>query len=656
METLEKQDVFLPEGKTYIVGLTVKSGSSDPSLQIYFNSITEAIMSMFHPSMQKFLAASKDNIEFDDSLEIYLNVFFVKEQVIVKRPQNMGANAREMQVERLINDPKNSIFAESKALEAAIQHDCHLEGTPSFLISVPVHFDLTAIKENYYRILQAKNPNTQEYRVMDGNLPVFLDAVKDINGKLNGLVFCDLNLLLHVESYLLDKTAIVDIIRQYMNEYYGIVGDTYDPSMASAKGYMTISQIIAYTRSVLRENKDLYLTRSPIKAVQTTTGMDLSPTSITPSLSAVTARSGPMVGDFGDPNKPMFSKSGMAIDTFRGVPYDALRLIGINMDLETINRTCRTSQTFNRTFCSYGPNNENFDRVEQFWREKVRKDYGEYKENGRLTSGWGNITWLEYYRRLVGVGLSERIAMITRGLTTLQLLQLACLLDTIKIVRYNDNGSQEIMKLLTDVPYEITPARGMRAARIAHTGLTPIIPLLDRVGGRTKISLDNYLKGTQTAAQTNTPVMFLLRAALMGHGHDTGSINFSEQKTDKPYSAVTQVGLTIEERRSQIIDFLRPYVELLNNSDYLIFAPLKSVQYILAQLLTGNHAMLEYLLNDLVEDQTKQISSVTGFDLRGAPPSNVPIYALNDRSRLVVKRILVKLFNVSNPNKEPDQT
>ena len=70
-------DVFLPEGKTYIVGLTVKSGETDPSLQIYFNSITEAIISMFHPSMQSFLASDKQtssqgDVTLDDSIE---NIF-----------------------------------------------------------------------------------------------------------------------------------------------------------------------------------------------------------------------------------------------------------------------------------------------------------------------------------------------------------------------------------------------------------------------------------------------------------------------------------------------------------------------------------------------------------------------------------------------------
>lgn len=91
MEPLENRDVFLPKDRTCIVGLTLKSDSGDPSLQIYFPSMAEAIMSIFHPSIQNFLASDVEILGQGetipgDSIEIYLNVFFVKDQVIVKRP------------------------------------------------------------------------------------------------------------------------------------------------------------------------------------------------------------------------------------------------------------------------------------------------------------------------------------------------------------------------------------------------------------------------------------------------------------------------------------------------------------------------------------------------------------------------------------------
>ena len=69
---------------------------------------------------------------------------------------------------------------------------------------------------------------TEAYKAMDKYLPDFLEVAKDINGRLNGLVFCDLDLLIHVESYILNKDALVDVIRKYMNENYGLIGDTFD--------------------------------------------------------------------------------------------------------------------------------------------------------------------------------------------------------------------------------------------------------------------------------------------------------------------------------------------------------------------------------------------------------------------------------------------
>lgn len=53
--------------------------------------MAEAIMSIFHPSIQNFLASDVETLGQEetipgDSIEIYLNVFFVKDQVIVKRP------------------------------------------------------------------------------------------------------------------------------------------------------------------------------------------------------------------------------------------------------------------------------------------------------------------------------------------------------------------------------------------------------------------------------------------------------------------------------------------------------------------------------------------------------------------------------------------
>ena len=665
MEPLPNEDVFLPKDQTYVVGLTVKSGESNPSLQIYFASITEAIISMFHPSMQNFLASGKEASErgdtsFDDSLEIYLNVFFVKEQVVVKRPQNMGSNRENLRVQNLINNPKTNIFRERDELQNAIQHDCHLEGTPSFLIDVPVYFDLTAIKTNFGRILHMMDARTEAYKAMDKYLPDFLEVAKDINGRLNGLVFCDLDLLIHVESYILNKDALVDVIRKYMNENYGLIGDTFDSTEVSRLGYMTLAQIISYVRSTLQGDKDSYLTKVNIKAIETSTGLDLSPKSIVPSLSVVTSKSRPTVGPFGDPNEPM------GIDAFQNIPYDVLRLIGLNMDLESINRACRTSQIFNNTFCSYGPNNENFARAELFWLEKTRRDFGEEAINkhelieDEMSRGINTMvirprrTFLEYYRSIVGAGLSDRLSVITRGLTTLQLLQLWCLLDTIKIVR-NNEGVQEITRLIPDIPYEFVPAGRQRPAQTAHTGLTPIVDLLEQVGGRSRTALRKYLDGTRTDAGGEPPVLDLISASRrepIQNASRLAAINFMGPRTNNPYGANTLAGFRLEERRPQIIDWLRPFIELLNNNDYLIYVPSHIIRDILMELSAGGSVSIIYLLHELVEDKTKQIRTISRKNTVG-PSTITPIYSLDDRSRLIVKRLLVKLFNMSDRDKEP---
>ncbi len=663
MEPLSNEDVFLPEGQTYIVGLTVKSGQIDPSLQIYFASITEAIISMFHPSMQKFLAQGKEaanrgDSSFDDSLEIYVNVFFVKKEVLVKRPQNMGENTSKMQVQNFINNPNINIFREGKELEKAIQHDCHLEGTPAFLIDVPIHFDLTAIKENYVRILQNMDARNPQYQVMDRNLPVFLDVARDIDGKLNGLVFCDLNLLVHIESYILDNAAIVDAIRSYMNENYGIVGENYNPEEASRKGYMTLSQIIVYVRGLLQQNKDTYLTRVNVKVVETPLGLNVSPTSISPSLSAVapaTAPVRPTVGPFGNPEIPT------GRDPFQGIPYDVLRVMGLNMDLESINRTCRTSSIFNNTFCS----SQDLSRVEQFWQEKVRKDYGEELElrnaNAQLdptqglnyyqtrpplfpgktlqeaVQGQPKMSWMNYYRYLAGPGAAEIVETIDRGLTTLQLLQLYVLFNQI-IILESDGKTHPLIPPGVQQPY-------------------PLRDILMRIGGAVPKRLELFEKKLMKNRGASIIINILEDAgrAVANPQGRPNIVNFTKIRDGGPFRANTRAGLEIEATRPALVDALRPLIEDLKNNDILINIHTTKLIRILRELLVKQPEGIKSRLALINVDRSKLLSPRRTWDNNLAIQVQVPEYALDDRSMRFVKRILVKLFNMSDRNAEPDQ-
>ena len=661
-------DVFLPEGKTYIVGLTVKSGETDPSLQIYFNSITEAIISMFHPSMQSFLASDKQtssqgDVTLDDSIEIYLNVFFVREQVIVKRPQNMGANRENLQVQKLISESKTNIFRERDALRDAIQHDCHLEGTPSFLIDFPVHFDLTAIKTNYGRILHMMDARNETYRAMDRDLPHFLEIAKDIDGRLNGLVFCDLDLLIHTHSYILDMSALVDSLRRYMNDNYGLVGDSYNPALVSRKGYMTLGQIIAYVRSELTENMDLYLTNVSVKVAEPTSGLDIVG-SITPRLSPKspvriipTVRQIPTIGPFGDPNEAIFSKSGIAIDTFRGVPYDVLRLIGLNMDLESINRTCRTSKIFNSTFCSYGPNNENFARVELFWLEKVRKDFGEEEEMSNANAPEADspealiespkMTWIDYYKYLAGPGLAGITNTIRRGLTTLQLYQLYCLLDNFYIV--GDIAANGTVGLLPNRLVAI-PERGRAQENlVANTGLADVLPVLYNMGGSIETIIRIYLQGRQANAAVMRPTLNILK-------FQGGNANFSNIKVANPFRAITQRGQQLEATRREIINLLRPYMEILKTRDFTIRVKPIDLLNIIKVLGAGTGLNYGLVKDNVSEDISRPIytqSRVVPAG-RGNQVAQIQIFDLIDRSKRLVRSIILKMFNMSNPDSEPE--
>lgn len=129
-------------------------------------------------------------------------------------------------------------------------------------------------------------------------------------------------------------------------------------------------------------------------------------------------------------------------DLLTTISSDVFRLLALNMTIASINAMSRTSRRFNNMFCNYGTNNENFEQVSRFWRDKTQKDFG--KES--IQSKMQTLEWRDYYFLIldhpeVGKCLSGA------GFSTSQLFFLCRLFNGCQINGQQATSKQNSMKI-----------------------------------------------------------------------------------------------------------------------------------------------------------------------------------------------------------------
>lgn len=342
---------------------------SDPLLNLYFTSPAEAVFSLFRESIvapfelsigQALSTSPQRTNELDD---LYLNTFYLNEDLLINPLPNSN-------LERQLKTDPN--LAE---VRDAIQDDCNGSQRDGFVIPyLPVL---------YYGGVQARSR---------------------LVGRITTYVLCRQNLLLHTQSFRILKDFLLTDLQQL------ITARTAENPQQRLTGGSVVELLTRY----LRENRGRVL--EEVYVQPEVNGLVTSPVvipEVPPTLPlpiVEPAAEIPIVPPSAmlspkDPSvfmpRQLSPGNTTAYDAFATVPSDVLRVMGLNMTLDAMANTCRTSQRFNQTICN---NNE-------FWGLRTDQDFG--RRNAatntvmqRKPDAW---SWKRYYAELSGNLLPNQI-------------------------------------------------------------------------------------------------------------------------------------------------------------------------------------------------------------------------------------------------------
>lgn len=126
----------------YLYGVSSDSAETGPFPEIYYENLVDAMLSIFHPSTQKFLAENsiipRDGTETAQiNYNVFINTFFLTEDVEVSM-----ADFRAVQPGYSFQAQQAILNAESRdVIMAAMHEDCRQTELDVFRVYVPVVFD-----------------------------------------------------------------------------------------------------------------------------------------------------------------------------------------------------------------------------------------------------------------------------------------------------------------------------------------------------------------------------------------------------------------------------------------------------------------------------------------------------------------------------------
>jgi len=376
------------EEGSFLYCLTIRSYTKESILTIYYKTPQDALMSIFHRRIQSWLANNK-NEEDENMYELYLNTFYVRKTLAAKKP------SQHMDIQAVIHN-----YAGEDALTQKIFENCQHDKTSVIIVDVkPFIARADIIKSLKQDRFKAKHLDEED--------------INDVQGLIEGYIFCNISDLVHVESHIVNVKVLSALI---MNKIWL-------PGEWKPRKNLTLEKLVTDMEDELRINRNYKLLQRiliddpviihySIDTVEKFMKMSLVPNAVLasdPALISALVSSLIFSLDFKN-NVPVGTiltedaSQKESEDIIHRLPRPVIRLIGINMTLESLSRMCQASNYYNSILCG----------DPTFWREKVRADYGvEAGEDpsGAIDSANG-LTWLEYYKRLDTVFNSDRYMIL----------------------------------------------------------------------------------------------------------------------------------------------------------------------------------------------------------------------------------------------------
>lgn len=324
----------------------------DPLLNLYFTSPAEAVFSLFRESVvapfelsigQPLAETGQRTNELDD---LYLNTFYLNEDLIINPMQNSNLE-RELKTDPNLAEVRD-----------AIRDDCAQSRRDGFIIPY--------LATLFYG--QQQNSQT----------PIKLIA------RITTYVLCRQNLLLHAQSFRILKDVVLTDLQELINVW-----------TAESKQKLTGGVVVDILTRYLKDNRGRVL--EEVYVQPEVNGLATSPVAAPQIPLPIIEPPSSMISPQ-DPSIFMaqqLSPGGTtAYDAFISVPTDVLRVMALNMTLDALSSTCRTSQRFNQAICN---NND-------FWALRVEQDFGRRHDatNTVMQRKPETWSWKRYYAELSG--------------------------------------------------------------------------------------------------------------------------------------------------------------------------------------------------------------------------------------------------------------
>ena len=355
---------FILKKGTFLSCISYNNAINDPLKNLYFTSPAEAILSLFRESFvrpfelsigQPLSRSPQRTNEIDD---LYLNTFYINELLVIQHLADSNVD-RQLRVDPTLT-----------TLQTAIQKDCDDSHRDGFTI-----------------------PYVPALLYQHGR------GIFRVNGRISAYVICRENLLLHTQSFKINKQILVKELQELLSG-----------RAAENPGFpLTSGVIIELLMRYLKDNRERVLEKLYLQPEAS--GLASSPVAQTNEMPGDLLSRVERPSSMLSPKNPeifiptQFSPGGTtAYDAFATVPSDVMRLMALNMSLNSLANLCQTSQRFNQVICM---NNE-------FWALRVQQDYSRRDQTvmRRKPDEW---SWKRYYAELSGnIGPTQVLDFIDR--------------------------------------------------------------------------------------------------------------------------------------------------------------------------------------------------------------------------------------------------
>lgn len=351
---------------SFLYCLTVRSFVKESILTVYYKYPEEALISIYHRRIQNWLAENKGHYE------VYLNTFYVRKTTEAKVPnKNMDIQA--------------VVYMDEENLAQKIFENCQQSQTEVIIVNVNPFISKSTIIENIKNYRPKSSVSDRQ--------------INHISGIIRGYIFCQTSNLVHVESDLIDISQLNGLILDTL-------WPTHEPTPKNNLALKSFTNNISDELRLKRTYQilqrvlidDPVLIYFPIDTTEKFMNMSRI------SNALLTSDTSMLVKRTQDINQIDSTQNSIS-----QLPKDVVRLLGLNMTLESLGRLCQSSKYYNDFLCAN----------ELFWREKVRIDYTETTEldlTGAINPD-NKLTWKDYYKRLDEIYNSDKYMILYYKLT-----------------------------------------------------------------------------------------------------------------------------------------------------------------------------------------------------------------------------------------------